>query len=150
MHKKDFFSLYIFFISVVFTQLPRTPNHFPLPRLWTLDRDFGPTTPDSRLLVKLSVASWNLFTLTAEADSFVSTCDVFNCFILLDVQNDIQLLSRVFCYSWLVCLLGFWLRNTSLVFRIASFSFFTLLDVAWNSSDCFESFSPLNNTLLRE
>ena len=27
----------------------------------------------------------------------------------------IQLLSTVFCYSWLVCLLGFWLRNTSLV-----------------------------------
>ena len=26
-----------------------------------------------------------------------------------------QLLSRVFCYSWLVCLLGFWLRNASLV-----------------------------------
>ena len=45
--------------------------------------------------------------------SFVSTCDVFNC---LDVQNEIQLLSGVFFwYSWLVCLLGFWLRNTSLV-----------------------------------
>ena len=27
----------------------------------------------------------------------------------------IQLLSTVFCYSWLVCLLGFWLRNASLV-----------------------------------
>ena len=25
----------------------------------------------------------------------------------LEVQNEIQLLSRVFCYSWLVCLLGF-------------------------------------------
>ena len=36
-------------------------------------------------------------------------------FVLLDVQNEIQLQSRVFCYSWLVCLLGFWLRNTSLV-----------------------------------
>ena len=47
--------------------------------------------------------------------SFVSTCDVFNCLFPLDVQNEIQLLSRVFCYSWLVCLLGFWLRNTSLV-----------------------------------
>ena len=46
--------------------------------------------------------------------SFVSTCDVFNCLFPLDVQNEIQLLSRVFCYSWLVCLLGFWLRNTSL------------------------------------
>ena len=42
------------FISVVFTQLlPRTPNHFPLPRHWTRDRDFGPATRDPRLLVKL-------------------------------------------------------------------------------------------------
>ena len=48
--------------------------------------------------------------------SFVSTCDVFNCLFPLNiVQNETQLLSRVFCYSWLVCLLGFWLRNTSLV-----------------------------------
>ena len=47
--------------------------------------------------------------------SFVSTCDVFNCLSPLNVQNEIQLLSRVFCYSWLVCLLGFWLRNMSLV-----------------------------------
>ena len=52
--------------------------------------------------------SWNW-------QSFVSTCDVFNCLFPLNVQNEIQLLSRVFCYSWLVCLLGFWLRNTSLV-----------------------------------
>ena len=42
-------------------------------------------------------------------------CDVFNCLFPLDVQNVIQILSRVFCYSCLVCLLGFWLRNTSLV-----------------------------------
>ena len=34
--------------------------------------------------------------------SFVSTCDVFNCLFPLDVQNEIQLLSRVFCYSWLM------------------------------------------------
>ena len=47
--------------------------------------------------------------------SFVSTCDVFNCLFPLDEQSEIQLLSGVFCYSWLVCLLGFWLRNTSLV-----------------------------------
>ena len=45
----------------------------------------------------------------------MSTCDIFNCLFSLNVQNEIQLLSRVFCYSWLVCLLGFWLRNTSLV-----------------------------------
>ena len=47
--------------------------------------------------------------------SFVSTCYVFNCLFPLDIQNEIQLLSGVFCYLWLVCLLGFWLRNTSLV-----------------------------------
>ena len=47
--------------------------------------------------------------------SFVSTSGVFNCLFLLDVQNEIQLLWKVFCHSWLVCLLGFWLRNTSLV-----------------------------------
>ena len=46
---------------------------------------------------------------------FVSTCDVCNRLFPLSVQSEIQLLSRVFCYSWLVCLLGFWLRNTSLV-----------------------------------
>ena len=34
-------------------------------------------------------------------------CDVFNCLFPLDVQNETQILSRVFCYSWLVCLLGF-------------------------------------------
>ena len=47
--------------------------------------------------------------------SFVSTCDVFHCLFSLDVQNKIQLLSGVFCYLWLVCLLGFWSRNSSLV-----------------------------------
>ena len=47
--------------------------------------------------------------------SFVPTCDVFNCPFPLDVQNEIRLLSEVFCYPWLVCLLGFWLRITSLV-----------------------------------
>ena len=64
---------------------------------------------------KFYAASWKLFTLIAEADSFVSTCDVFNCLFRLDVQNEIQPLSKVFCYSWLVCLFGFWLRNVSLV-----------------------------------
>ena len=48
--------------------------------------------------------------------SFVSTCDVFNCLFPLNiVQNEIQLLSRVCRYSWLVCLSGLWLRITSLV-----------------------------------
>ena len=66
--------------------------------------------------------------------SFVSTWDVFNCLFPLNVQGEIQLLSTVFCYSWLVCLLGFWLRNTSLWqsrkadFGWHPFLFFTLLD----------------------
>ena len=62
--------------------------------------------------------------------NFVSTCDVFKCLFPLNVQNEIQLLSRVFCYSWLVCLLGCWLRNTSLVIvgNPISVFFFTLLD----------------------
>ena len=47
--------------------------------------------------------------------SIASTCDVLNCLFPLDVKNEIQLLSGVFFYSWLVCLLGFWLRNKSLV-----------------------------------
>ena len=47
--------------------------------------------------------------------SFVPTCDVFNCLFALDVQNEIQLLSGNFCYSWLVCLSIFWLRDASLV-----------------------------------
>ena len=33
----------------------------------------------------------------------MSTCGVFNCLFPLDLQNEIQLLSGVFCYSWLVC-----------------------------------------------
>ena len=62
--------------------------------------------------------------------SFVPSCDVFNCLFPLDVQNKIQLPSRVFCYSWLVCLLGFWLSLVKVGNPIsdASFSFFTLLD----------------------
>ena len=58
----------------------------------------------------------------------------FNYLFPLDVQNEIQLLSRFFFYSWLVCLLGFWLRNAPLVkvignpILVASFSFFTSLD----------------------
>ena len=39
----------------------------------------------------------------------------FTCLFPLDVQNEIQLPAGMFCYSRLVCLLGFWLRNTSLV-----------------------------------
>ena len=62
--------------------------------------------------------------------SFVSTCDVFNCLFPLDVQNAIQLPSRVFCYSWLVCLLGFWFSLVKVGNPISDgiVFFFTFLD----------------------
>ena len=57
-----------------------------------------------------------MFTLTAEADRALSQLVMFlTVFFSLDVKNEIQLLSRVFSYSWLVCSLGFWLRNASLI-----------------------------------
>ena len=40
-----------------------------------------------------------------------ASCDVLNCLFLLGVQKEIQLLSRLFCNSWLVCLLRFLLTN---------------------------------------
>ena len=60
-------------------------------------------------------ASGNLVTDSWSWQSFVWYCDIFNCLFPLDVQNEIKLLSRFFCYSWLVCLLGFWLTNAPTV-----------------------------------
>ena len=45
----------------------------------------------------------------------MSSCDVLSCLFLLGVQNEIQLLSRLFSKSWLVCLLRFLLTNAPLV-----------------------------------
>ena len=63
--------------------------------------------------------------------SFVSTCDVLNCLFPLNLQHEIQLLSRVFCYSWLVCLLGFWQVGVKVGNPISDgiVFVFTLLDV---------------------
>ena len=64
--------------------------------------------------------------------SFMSTCNVFVCLFPLDAQNEIQLLSGVSCYSWLVG--SFWAKlihhmsKSGIRFRMASFSFFTWLD----------------------
>ena len=44
----------------------------------------------------------------------MSSCDVLNCLFLLCVQNEIQLLSRLFCNS-LVCIFRFLLTNAPLV-----------------------------------
>ena len=82
---------------------------------------------------KIYAASGNLLTDSWSWESFVSSCDVLNCLFLLGVQNEIQLLSRLFCNSWLVCLLRFLLTNAPLVkvieilFRMASFSKMSLL-----------------------
>ena len=56
---------------------------------------------------KIYAASWNLFTDSWSCPSFVSSCDVFSCLFLLDVQRERQLLSRFFCNSFMVCFLRF-------------------------------------------
>ena len=54
--------------------------------------------------------------LIAEADRVLCHLVMYlNCLFLLDIQNEIQLLSRLFCNSWLVCLLRFLLTNAPLV-----------------------------------
>ena len=66
---------------------------------------------------KIYAASRNLFTLTAEADRVMCQLVMFLTvfFHWVDKMKFSCYISGVFCYSWLVCLLGFWLRNTSLV-----------------------------------
>ena len=64
---------------------------------------------------KIYAASGNLLTDSWSLQSFVSSCDVLNWLFLLGVQNEIQPLSRLFCNSWLVCLLPFLLTNAPLV-----------------------------------
>ena len=65
---------------------------------------------------KIYAASWILFTLTAEADRILCQLVMFLTVIFYWMYKiELQLLSRVFCYSWLVCLLFFWLRDVSLV-----------------------------------
>ena len=51
---------------------------------------------------KIYAASGNLLTDSWSWQTVVSSCDVLNCLFLLGVQNEIQLLSRLFCNSWLV------------------------------------------------
>ena len=51
--------------------------------------------------------------LIAEADRVLYHLITFNRLFALDLQTQIQLVSRFVCYSWLACLLGFWLRSTA-------------------------------------
>ena len=64
---------------------------------------------DGWVMREIYAASWDLFTLTAEANRVLCQRAMF-----LTVFFH-WMYKRVFCYSWLVCLLGFWLRNTSIV-----------------------------------
>ena len=68
------------------------------------------------LMRKIYAASWILFTFTAEAVRVLCELVMFlTVFFHWMYKNEIQLLSGVFRYPWSwVCLMGFWLRHTSL------------------------------------
>ena len=68
------------------------------------------------LMRKIYAASWILFTFTAEAVRVLCELVMFlTVFFHWMYKNEIQLLSGVFRYLWSwVCLMGFWLRHTSL------------------------------------
>ena len=58
----------------------------------------------------------NLVTLTAEADRVLCQLVMFlTVFFYWMYKMKFTCYQEVLCYSWLVCLLGFWLRNMSLV-----------------------------------
>ena len=83
---------------------------------------------------KFIAASGNLLTDSWSWQGFVSSCDVFNFFFLLDVPSEIELLTRLFCviHGWFVyCAFGWEMHRLSksleIRFRIASFSKLSLL-----------------------
>ena len=58
---------------------------------------------------------WILFTFTSETGIILCQLVMFlTVFFHWMFKNEIQLLSRLFCHSWLVFLLVFWLRDVSL------------------------------------
>ena len=83
---------------------------------------------------KIYAASGNLLTDSWSWQGFVSSCDVFNCLFLLDVPNETELLTRLFCviHGWFVyCAFG-WemhrlLKSLKIRFLMASFSKMSLL-----------------------
>ena len=65
---------------------------------------------------KIYAASWKLFTLTAEADRVLCQLVMFlSVFFHWMYKMKYSCYEESSCYSWLVCLLGFWLRSASLV-----------------------------------
>ena len=79
-------------------------------------------------------ASGNLLTDSWSWQGFVSSCDVFNCLFLLNVPNEMELLTRLFCviHGWFTyCTFGWEMHRLSksleIRFRVASFSKMSLL-----------------------
>ena len=105
-------------LKILISKWPRTRKFSELlPAGKTVTFDFSHYGHTATLYVQFlcsSVKIWQVSSCGKFMQHLESTCDVFNCLFPLDVQNEIRLLSGVFCHSWLVCLLGFWLRNTSL------------------------------------
>ena len=76
----------------------------------------------SEFMAKMYAASGNLFTDNCSSwQSFVPSYNVFNCLIfnwMYEIKYSYY--RRFFCHSWLVCLLGFGLRNAPLVKAIGN------------------------------
>ena len=64
---------------------------------------------------KIHAASWKLFTLAAEADRVLFQRVMFLIFSLWMYKLKYSCYQESSVYSWLVCLLVFWLRNAALV-----------------------------------
>ena len=92
MHKNDFFpfiffSYHSFSLSYLEPQIifpcrdigPATATLDPRPRHWTRDRDFGPTTRDPRLLVKLLIYKQCLSPSLAATKAFYSLLHCYFC-----------------------------------------------------------------------
>ena len=77
---------------------------------------------------KIYAASGNLRTDSWRWQSFVSSCDVLNCLFLLDVQNEIPLLSRLsVIHGWFVYCGFCWQKSLEILFRMTAFSKMSLL-----------------------
>ena len=76
----------------------------------------------SEFMPKIYAASGNLFTDNCSSwQSFAPSYNVFNCLIfhwMYEIKHSYY--RRFFCHSWLVCLLGFGLRNAPLVKAIGN------------------------------
>ena len=113
-------------IKILILNLPRTRNFSQLLQAGkTVAFDFP--HPGHALVtpyVQFLCSDWSKFDRSScrKFMQHLETCLLWQLklvefFVNRCTRNEIQLLSRVFCYSWLVCLLGFWLRN-KLIFTV--------------------------------